>query len=83
MVLSEKEKQLVITNYTDIEFPGALGGLYRFYKSYRQKYSNSKITFSEIKSVIETLPIYQIHVQRRSKFPRRKIKKPPGSQSTV
>ena len=80
MAVTEKERSQINKHYTDIKFPNALGGLYRFYKTYKQTV-NPKIKFKDIKLAVESLPIYQLHVQRKTRFPKRRIKKPPGSQS--
>ena len=80
MAVSEKEIKQISKTYTDITFPNALGGLYRFYKTYKQTV-NPKVTFNDVKLAVESLPIYQLHVQRKSRFPKRRIKRPPGSKS--
>ena len=79
---SDREQAKVIAAYKDISFPGAYGGLNRFYKEYKKENPSSKINRSKLQTIIETLPSYQLHVARRAKFKRRSYKLPPGSLST-
>ena len=78
--LSQEEKQ-VIKAYLDLKFPGAFGGLKRFYSVYKTKYSDTKLKFDQLKKIIEKIPIYQLHVTKRKQFRRRKTNVPHGSLS--
>ena len=78
---SDEERDKVIEAYKDISFPGAYGGLNRFYQQYKKKYPDTKINRSKLQTIIETLPFYQLHVAKRDKFKRRSYKLPPGSLS--
>ena len=75
------EKRRVQKKYFDISFPGAFGSLSRFYQSYKKEYPESSSTYEDVIKYIKELPLYQLHVQKKSKFKKRKIGLPPGSQS--
>ena len=77
----DEERARVIEAYKDINFPGAYGGLNRFYSQYKKKYPDSTINRSKLQEIIETLPFYQLHVTKKAKFKRRGYKLPPGSLS--
>ena len=77
----DSEHKRIVTAYSDLLVPGALAGLGRFFREYKKLYPDSKATRDQIKSAIETLPIYQLHVGRRKRFERRHYKLPPGSLS--
>ena len=75
----EKDQEQVIKAYLDIDFPGALGGIQRFYGEFKKKHPENSLTFEKVKEAVETLPVYQLHVTKRKSFERRKYKLPPGS----
>ena len=76
-----EESKRVIEKYQDPAFAGALGGLNRFYASYKKEFPSTPLTFPKVKNILEKLPIYQLHVPRKEKFKRRNIGTAPGSQS--
>ena len=77
----DPEHKRILAAYTDLLVPGALAGINRFYQEYKKTYPDSKVTRTQVKKAIETLPIYQLHVGRRQRFQRRRYKLPPGSLS--
>ena len=70
--MSHIPKQLILDAYTDVEFPGAFGGLERFQKSLIKE-KNIKVSLSDIEKVLEKLPVYQIHALSKHHFKRRKL----------
>ena len=70
--LTNKEKSQIIKNYTDINFPGAFGGIERFRQSLKQR-AHITIGRTALKELLSTLPIYAMHAQAKERFPRRKL----------
>ena len=75
------EKSRVQEKYLDIKFPSAFSSIRRFYISYKKEYPESSVTYKQVKQFIQEIPLYQQHVQKREKFPKRKMSPPAGSQS--
>ena len=65
-------RERVIKAYTDIRFPGSFGGLGRFNRYLKEK---EKINISrlQLKDILEKVPVYQVHVLTKRRFPRRKL----------
>ena len=75
----DNNKELIKKEYQSLEFPGALGGINRFLRELKKAYPDKNITLKQVKQAVEEIPIYNLHVQRRKKFKRRVIKRPPGA----
>ena len=78
---NNKERNKIIKSYLDLTFPGAFGGINRFYKQYKKRNPESPVNFETTKSAIESIPSYQLHVTKRKRFQRRKYTLPSGSLS--
>ena len=74
------EKRRVQTNYLNIKFPSSFSSVRRFYKSYKNEYPDSSLTFKQVEEYIKSLPLYQQHVGNKGPIKKRKIETPPGSQ---
>ena len=66
-------KDAIEKGYTDISFPGAFGGLNRL-RTYLKKKKNVRVGLKTIKKVLESLPVYQMHVLSKRRFQRRRLK---------
>ena len=70
--ISHKNRQTIVKKYTDINFPGAFGGVQRFRRALKENLDIS-IGYTALKHLLSTLPIYSMHSQSKSRFPRRKL----------
>lgn len=70
--MNDREAEEIKKAYKDPSFSGALGGLNRFVKYYNEK-NGTSITAHQAQQVLSSLPVYQVHLQSKHKFKRRKI----------
>ena len=77
--MDEPTVDFIKAKYQDLSFPGAFGGTVRFLKELKKRYPEKKLTLQQVKNAVRQIPLYSLQVQRKEKFRRRVIKRPPGA----